>query len=121
GGSDPAALGQVPAVRLFLERVRRVRPDFALTAADAPAVADICRRLDGVPSALQAAASWLVVYDLPTLHRCLHDDPASLLYHLAGPDGDSGLRGAPTSGSDRPAQLLRGCRNNCRSAPVGAG
>jgi transcriptional regulator with XRE-family HTH domain len=91
---DPAALGQVPAVRLFVERARRVRPDFALTADGAGLVADVCRRLDGVPAALQAAASWLVVYDLPTLHRCLHDDPAGLLHHLAGPDGDSGLREA---------------------------
>lgn len=85
---------QAPAVRLFVERARRVRPDFHLTAADAELVGAICRRLDGVPEALHAAASWLVVYDIPTLHRCLHDDPAGLLHHLAGAEGGGGLREA---------------------------
>ncbi|MFC4147681.1 ATP-binding protein [Micromonospora mangrovi] len=85
---------QSPAVRLFVERARRARPDFHLTAADAGLVGDICRRLDGVPQALHAAASWLVVYDIPTLHRCLHDDPAGLLHHLAGAEGGGGLREA---------------------------
>ncbi|MCI4066960.1 helix-turn-helix domain-containing protein [Micromonospora sp. R77] len=85
---------QAAAVRLFVERARRVRPDFRPTAADTELVGAICRRLDGVPEALHAVASWLVVYDLPTLHRCLHDDPAGLLHHLAGAEGGGGLREA---------------------------
>src|SRR5262245_22636140 len=44
-----ADLAHVPAVRLFLERVREVRPDFQLTPGNAPIVAEICRRLDGLP------------------------------------------------------------------------
>jgi predicted ATPase/class 3 adenylate cyclase len=46
-----------PAVQLFVERARRVRPDYTLTPEDAPAVAEICRRLDGLPLGIELAAS----------------------------------------------------------------
>lgn len=45
------------AGRLFADRVRRVRPSFALTGDTLPAVAEICRRLDGLPLALELAAT----------------------------------------------------------------
>ncbi len=45
------------AVRLFAERARRVESRFALASANAPIVAEICRRLDGVPLAIELAAA----------------------------------------------------------------
>jgi predicted ATPase/class 3 adenylate cyclase len=58
GPVDPiAAALESPAVRLFVERAGRVRPGYALTAADAPAIAEICTRLDGLPLGIELAAS----------------------------------------------------------------
>ena len=45
-----------PAVELFLERAASCVEGFALTDADAPIVADICRRLDGIALAIELAA-----------------------------------------------------------------
>jgi predicted ATPase/DNA-binding XRE family transcriptional regulator len=57
----PADLARVPAVRLFLERVRDAQPDFRLTPANGPTVTAICRRLDALPLALELAAPWVKV------------------------------------------------------------
>jgi predicted ATPase/DNA-binding XRE family transcriptional regulator len=60
-GMSPVDLARVPAVRLFLERVRDVQPAFRLTSANASTVIAICRRLDALPLALELAAPWLQV------------------------------------------------------------
>ena len=57
GVVDAAALSQYDAVRLFIERAQSVKADFQVTNANAPAVAEICARLDGLPLALELAAA----------------------------------------------------------------
>ena len=51
------ALAQSDAVRLFIERALKVRPNFAITNDNAPSVAGICHALDGIPLAIELAAA----------------------------------------------------------------
>jgi predicted ATPase/DNA-binding CsgD family transcriptional regulator len=64
GRPTPEVVAQAAAARLFLERAKLVQPDFALTPADAPALAGLLHRLDGMPLAIQIAAARVNVLSL---------------------------------------------------------
>jgi predicted ATPase/DNA-binding CsgD family transcriptional regulator len=59
--ANAEAVCQSDAGRLFLERARAAKAGFAVTEADAPAVAEIVRRLDGLPLAIELAAARIAV------------------------------------------------------------
>lgn len=76
---DPKALPptegltQYEGVRLFVERAVSVMPRFALTHDNAPAVASICHRLDGIPLAIEMAAAWVRVLPVERIAEGLED------------------------------------------------
>ncbi len=67
GHTDVAQLLACPSVALFVERARKVKPQFSLSRENAEAVAGICRALDGLPLALELAAARVRVLDPATL------------------------------------------------------
>jgi predicted ATPase/DNA-binding winged helix-turn-helix (wHTH) protein len=77
-GLTAAEAAASPAVQLFVERVTAIVEDFVLTDANAPAVAEICRRLDGLPLAIEFAAPRIEVLGVEGLAARL-DDSLQLL------------------------------------------
>ncbi|MET4198669.1 winged helix-turn-helix domain-containing protein [Bradyrhizobium sp. LA6.12] len=64
---------QYPAVQLLVDRARAVRGDFELTDTDAPVAARICRRLDGIPLAIELAAGRVDIFGLGKTASLLDD------------------------------------------------
>ncbi len=94
---DLVALSQYEAVALFIQRAQAVKPDFEVTNVNAPAVAKICVRLDGLPLAIELAAA-----------RVKFFAPQALLTRL-----EQGLALLTGGARDLPArqQTLRGAIN----------
>jgi len=63
GSDDPVRMMEFAAVQLFVDRAQRSAPDFQVTPRNAADVAQVCRRLEGLPLSLELAAAW--VRDLP--------------------------------------------------------
>ena len=76
--ADLDRLVAVPAVAMLVARVRCVQPAFAVTAANAQAVTEICQRLDGLPLALELAAARAKLFTPAELADRLRDRMAVL-------------------------------------------
>lgn len=75
-GSGPTTLERArrsTAVQLFVDRAQAAKPGFALTAENAADVADICRRLDGLPLAIELAAAKIRLLTPPAIARRLEN------------------------------------------------
>jgi predicted ATPase/DNA-binding CsgD family transcriptional regulator len=81
-------LEDAPAGQLFAERARAIRADFELTAEYGVAIAEICRRLDGLPLAIELAAARSVLFAPPALL----DRIEQRLPHLTGGPRDAPAR-----------------------------
>src|SRR5262249_56544835 len=68
---DLVALSQYAAVALFIQRAQAAKPEFQVTNATAPAVAEICARLDGLPLAIELAAARIKLLPPPALLKRL--------------------------------------------------
>lgn len=73
GQVHPDALGEFDAVRLFVERASDVQPHFHLDTSTAPAVSMICAQLEGLPLAIELAASRTRLLSVRELAARLHD------------------------------------------------
>jgi predicted ATPase len=77
-GLTAAEAAAFPAVQLFVERVTAIVEDFALTDANAPPIIEICRRLDGLPLAIEFAAPRVEVLGVEGLAAGLDDSLPAL-------------------------------------------
>lgn len=93
--ASPSALTDHEAIALFIQRAQAIKPDFTLTDEEAPHVAEICVRLDGLPLAIELAAAQVKLFrpqallsQLESRLTALKDGPRGL------PERQRTLRGA---------------------------
>ncbi|MEU1482119.1 BTAD domain-containing putative transcriptional regulator [Streptomyces sp. NPDC001668] len=90
----PKANEETAATRLFVERAAQATPGLRTTAAHPALVGRICRRLDGLPLAIELAVARLRVLSLPELADRLDTGLDCLLTHTAGTPGQNTLTSA---------------------------
>ena len=71
--TQPAKLLRYEAIQLFVERATATSPSFRLTTTNGSVVARVCRRLDGIPLALELAAAWTSALSLEQIEKRLED------------------------------------------------
>ena len=112
---DPRALDACEAVRLFVERARLLVPKFSLGDDSRDAVAEICRRLDGIPLAVELAAARVKMLTVEEIRARL-DDRFRLLTGGARPRWRGNRRcsrrssGATTISRPTSSSCCSGCR-----------
>ena len=113
-------------MRLFIARAQAVKPDFAVTTANAPAVAEICFRLDGLPLAIELAAALVKMLPPQALLKRLEQRLPLLTggaQDPAGPAADDAQRhrleprSADSGGADRSSAGWRSSPAAARSRP----
>jgi predicted ATPase/class 3 adenylate cyclase len=72
-GCTPEQQLAAPSIQLFIERAHAVRPDIAIGGATLEAVVEVCRRLDGVPLAIELAAARTALFAVEELSRRTDD------------------------------------------------
>ena len=72
-GDSVKVLARSTAVRLFVERARAIKPSFELNEEEAPALAELVARLEGIPLALELAAARVRVLSVADINTRLHD------------------------------------------------
>jgi predicted ATPase/DNA-binding CsgD family transcriptional regulator len=94
--AEPEAIGRTPAVALFVQQARAVRPGFTLTPDNARTIGEICRRLDGLPLGIELAAARMRVLSPQAILVQLTARPLQLLGGGArdAPERHRSLRGA---------------------------
>lgn len=115
-GASVHQLAANPAVELFLRRARAqaVTPEFALTAANAAAVAGICRSLEGLPLALElAAARSRVLPPRAMLGRLEH----RLAFLVGGAPGAPATRPRASAPCERPSPGATTCSSRGTARP----
>jgi predicted ATPase/class 3 adenylate cyclase len=70
---DPSVIQDADAVRLFVERARAVRPGFTIDESSAPTVNELCTRVDGIPLAIELAASRVVAMGVAEINELLDE------------------------------------------------
>ena len=71
--TTPGKLSQYEAVRLFIERALAVNSAFRVNNSNAPALAEICYQLDGIPLAIELAAARIKIFNVEKIHERLND------------------------------------------------